>query len=590
MRRRILLGGALAVSSGALLNLDTATPASAAVTAGTPPTVTPDDLVFPRRPHRLRRGTPGDVDLIAEHVARIRRACDEYMRPGDDRDHPSYPGYAVLAARDGVVVEHAAGGHALRYESWDEEAQEPVELPEDEWQTTSVDTIFDMASVSKLFTSVAVIQLAEEGLIDLSAPVTRYVPEFASLDPAKADIVVEQLLTHTAGQKAFINLYSLPDNEARMQAIFAEPLVFEPGNDYVYSDLNLIIAATAIENVTGSSLDRVVAERITEPLGMSDTMYNPPPSLWDRVAATEYQPWTDRGMIRGSVHDENAWSFGGVAGHAGVFGTARDLAVFGQMVLNGGVYEGERILSEESVRSMLTNRNTAFGAGAARGLGWQLDQRFFMDALTSPVSTGHTGYTGTSIVLDPLSGTQFILLTNRVHPTRERGAVSDYRRAAIRHLARSLPVRARHRRGAWFGGQTDATETSLTVPLDLNAAGRTTFRLWYDTEPSDTCVLEAEVDGTWTPIPMSLAVKNHRWNNDGEFSGFSGRQWIECTGVLPVGVGGLRWRYTTDPTQQGRGVYLDEIRVFEGPRLVFTSTRPRDEATIVTDGWEKSPD
>ncbi|MGH3310020.1 MAG: serine hydrolase, partial [Streptomyces sp.] len=342
-------------------------------------------------------------------------------------------------------------------------------------------------------------------------------------------------------------------------------------------------------------LDELVAQLITRPLGLTDTGYNPPAAKLDRIAATEYMPWTGRTMVRGSVHDEKAYYLGGVAGHAGVFSTAADLAVFGQMVLNGGTYGGHRVLGEDWVRAMITNENPELGPSAARGLGWQLDQRFYMDALTSPVTFGHTGYTGPCLVGDPLSGSLFVLMANRVHPTRNWGAKSDYRRAPARHLARALPVRTGAGRAAWFSGQRDAATSTLQVPLEApvrdDAALR--FRLWYDTERTDTCTVEATTgapgDGaTWLPVPMRLRADGHRWNSDGDFAGFSGRQWLRAEAALPDGVTAVRWRYVTDPEQQGRGVYLDDIRVLRGRQPVFMSVRPRDNARIQATGWSLS--
>src|SRR5690606_11221219 len=143
----------------------------------------------------------------------------------------------------------------------------------------------------------------------------------------------------------------------------------------VYSDINMMMLQRVIETVTGEPLDDVVRERVTAPLRLRDTVYNPPASLRSRIAATEYQPWTDRGIVRGTVHDENAYCLGGVAGHAGVFSTARDLAVIAQTILDGGRYGRTRILSEQSVRSLLTNFTTAF-PGDDHGLGFELNQRW----------------------------------------------------------------------------------------------------------------------------------------------------------------------------------------------------------------------
>nr|WP_277606007.1 serine hydrolase [Glycomyces sp. L485] len=504
---------------------------------------------------------------------------------------PSFPGFTVLAALDGVVVKHAAAGHRLRYASWEDETDTAVELPADQWEPTSTDTLFDLASISKLFTATVTGRLIDEGL-DLAAPVVEYLPEFDGLDPAKTPITMGQLLSHASGMISFIRLYDLPDDRARMEEIYARPLRRAPGSGYEYSDLNLIVLAEALERATGSGLDDLVAEFVTGPLGMADTGYNPPPEALHRVAATEYQPWTGRGMIRGSVHDENAWSFGGVAGHAGIFSTAWDLAVFGQMVLNGGRYGDATVLSEATARLVFTDASPGLGAGAARGLGWQLGQRWYMEAMSSPVTAGHTGYTGTSIVLDPLAGTMLVLLSNRVHPTRGRGTVSSYRRAASRPMGRAVPVTPRTGREAWYSGQADGTTATLTAPLHAPVdRGSVEFALWYDTESSDVGTLEASADGeTWTSVPLDLCAGGHRWQTDGSFAGFSGRQWIDARAELPDGTGRLRWTYASGPDYQGRGVYVDKVRVRQGWKIVFNSSLPQDDSRFEAEGWYPSRD
>ena len=175
---------------------------------------------------------------------------------------------------------------------------------------------------------------------------------------------------------------------------------------------------------------------------MGDTGYNPTDK--ERTAATEYQTAPPRGLVWGEVHDENAWSLGGVAGHAGVFSTADDLAVLAQALLNGGTYRGHRILDRKSVELLVTNFNEAF-PGDAHGLGFELDQRWYMDALSGPRTAGHTGYTGTSIVIDFDSRSFAILLTNRVHPSREWGSNNQARREWAHGLA---AWRCRSTRGA----------------------------------------------------------------------------------------------------------------------------------------------
>ncbi len=597
MRRRHFLGtvGSLVVASGVG---PSSAPALAASPSGVvkdgPPTVTPADLRF--QPRTLRPGSPARAGLLSAEVRRLVPAAEEYMRPGPGRPNPSLPGFVLLAARDGVVVEHAARGHALRYASWDEPTQSAVELPRDEWVPTRKDTIFDVASVSKLFTSVVLVSLAEEGTLDLDAPVKRYLPALAEADPAKATIIVKQLVTHTSGMKPDMDLKPYPDHAARIAAVFKEPLQSAPGEKYAYSDLNLITAGSLLEKVTGKGLDELVAKLITAPLGMDDTGYNPAASKLDRIAATEWMPWTGRGIVRGSVHDEKAYYLGGVAGHAGVFSTAADLAVFGQMMLNGGTYKGHRVLGEDWVRKVITNENPGMGPEAARGLGWQLNQRFYMDAMTSPVTFGHTGYTGPCLVGDPINGSLFVLMANRVHPTRNWGTESVYRRAPARHLARAVPVRPAVSRAAWYSGQVNESTGTLRVPLRraVKDDASLRFRLWYDTEAdTDICTVEATTsapggEAEWTAVPMRLRTRGYRWESDGKLSGFSGRRWLTAEAQLPDGVTGVRWSYTTDKDQHGRGVYVDDIRVLSGKRPVFMSVRPGDNARIQAEGWKLS--
>jgi CubicO group peptidase (beta-lactamase class C family) len=500
--------------------------------------------------------------------------------------------FRITSARDGVVVEHAAVGHRLRYERWDEATRTAVALPEEQWEAMTEDTVFDLASVSKLFTATVAGRLLDDGRIDLAAPVVAYLPEFDAADPAKTPITVGQLLSHTSGMIAFVNLYTEPDDDSRMERIYREPLRREPGSGYEYSDLGLIVLAAAMERVTGQRLDALVAEYITGPLGMNDTGYDPGPELQARIAATEYQPWTGRGLVRGSVHDENAWSFGGVAGHAGVFATVRDVGVFGQMILNGGVYGDARVLEEATARLVFTDQNPAFGAAARRGLGWQIDQRWYMDAMTSPVTVGHSGYTGTSIVLDPLARTMVVLLTNRVHPTREWGTASTYRRAAHRPMGRAVPVEPHKGRTAWYSGQVDGATATLTatLPVAVNH-GSAAFALWYDTEDTDTGAFEASADGeAWEPVPLRLSGGEHFWETGGTFAGFSGRRWIDVGAALPTGTRFVRWSYESDALYQGRGVYVDAITVRQGRKIIVDSSRPKDADRFAADGWVQSGD
>ncbi|HEX7188818.1 MAG TPA: serine hydrolase [Actinomycetes bacterium] len=520
----------------------------------------------------LRWGTPQQAGLVPGPVAQITTDVESYLEP-QANGRPMYAGAVVLAAHDGTVVTHEAVGDALRYADG-----EGTELPADQQVPMRRDSIFDLASVSKLFTSIAVLQQVERGALDLDATVASYIPAFAT--QGKGTVTVRQLLTHTSGLPAWIPLYSgWPTPEERIAAVYGVKPLAPPGTRYVYSDLNMITLGKLVELAAGTPLDVAVRDGITAPLGMSDTGYNPPASQIERIVATEDQPWTGRGVIRGTVHDENAWSLGGVAGHAGVFSTARDLAVLAQTILDKGTYGGARILSEDSVQALLTDENAAF-PGNAHGLGFEIDQRWYMDALSGPGTVGHTGYTGTSLVIDTRSRSFVLLLTNRVHPSRNWGSSNPSRRAVARDLALALPVRPTHGEDAWFSGIGDSRTATLTVPLDVSADDgpvRWESDLWFDTEPgSDSLTLEvSRDDGTsWSAL--------RTWSGDGD------RSWHNVAVPLGTSTGTdvlVRWRYVSDALYQGRGVYLDDIQVtgLRGP--LFDDDRAADRDRVRTDGW-----
>lgn len=282
-------------------------------------------------------------------------------------------------------------------------------------QAVTDSTLFDLASLTKVVaTTTAAMILEEEGRLQLDRPVAYYVPELT--DTLKAGITVRQILTHRGGFEAFAPLYLTHKGQAEyLQQINARPLKHAPGTETVYSDWDLILLQRVIEHIAGQTLDQFTEAHIFRPLGMHDTGFRPSPTLRPRIAATE----VDRrrgGLIRGEVHDPNAWAMGGVAGHAGLFSSARDLAVFAQMLLNNGEYGGVRILRPETVARWTAPQFP----GSSRALGWDTPSgrssagRFF-----GPRSYGHTGYTGTSLWMDPERGIWVVLLTNRVNPTAE---------------------------------------------------------------------------------------------------------------------------------------------------------------------------
>ncbi len=267
-------------------------------------------------------------------------------------------------------------------------------------------------------------------------------------------------------------------------------------------------------------------------------------------------------MVRGQVHDENAWSLGGVAGHAGVFSTARDLAVLAQTVLNGGTYDGHRILRPQTVRLMLTNFNTEFPEDS-HGLGFELDQRWYMGALSSPATAGHTGYTGTTLVVDPLSRSIAILLTNRVHPSRDWGTINPARRAVADGLARALAVRPQQGRDAWTPTATGATLTTG----DLPGARKVSFDAFVDLDEGDSAVLQTGDGTTWRDVRTLTGTGTRKWTR------------VEAA----VDGSRVRWVYTRGTGYGGRGVYVDGIRVTGDRGTVLDAERHPEALTAV--GW-----
>jgi len=353
---------------------------------------------------------------------------------------------------------------------------------------------------------------------------------------------------------------------------------------YEYSDLNLISLGVLAERLTGKSLDVLVAEGITAPLKMVDTGYNPDASEKPRIAATEYQTSPARGMVWGSVHDENAWSLGGVAGHAGIFSTAADMAILAQTMLNGGTYGGERILSEASVRAMTTDENTAF-PGDSHGLGFELNQLWYMGGLGAGSTAGHTGYTGTSLVIDFTSRSFVVLLTNRVHPSRSWGSNNPSRRAIAQGLAEALAVSPRKGRTEWFSGTEDASEHTLSVDVAADSGVSLSFDVFADLESSDVFALEASPDGgsTWSLVPYTVRFSDRVVETDGTFDNQGHRDWGRATATVPDGTDTLRWRLTTDANTQGRGAFVDAVTLREGRRVVLNGEA--DAAAFTADGF-----
>jgi beta-glucosidase-like glycosyl hydrolase/CubicO group peptidase (beta-lactamase class C family) len=297
---------------------------------------------------------------------------------------------------------------------------------------TAPNTMYDIASLTKVVvTTTLVAKLAEGDFavpLDLDANIERYLPEWAGgPNPEwRHKVTVRHLLTHTSGLPPFKEYWrTSKSKQDTLTKIFAEPLDYEPGTKEVYSDLGIILMAEIIERLTGRTLDDLAKNYIFSPLGMKETMYRPPKKIWPEIAPTEIDNNLRHRLVQGEVHDENAFAIGGVSGHAGLFSTAPDLAAFCQLLLNGGVYAHQRILRRATIAQFTTPQQLS---GGTRTLGWAVPTEGGSSGhYFSAHSFGHTGFTGTSIWIDPDRQLFVVLLTNRVHPTRENTKIQKVR-------------------------------------------------------------------------------------------------------------------------------------------------------------------
>jgi CubicO group peptidase (beta-lactamase class C family) len=344
------------------------------------------------RPATLLRAAPTEVGMSPTLGARLDSIAAATIAAG------TAPGLAIAVGRHGRLV-HLAGYGRI---DWAADAPAVTER-----------TLYDLASLTKVVaTTTAAMMLETEGRLVLDSTVAHYLPEFGAVDSAKRAITVRMLLTHTGGLEAFARLYEqgVRGREQYLREIARRPMRGAPGAEMVYSDWDMILVQLVIERITGQTLDAFVASRLFQPLGMTDTQFRPDSALRPRIAVTERE--ATRGLLWGEVHDGNAWAIGGVSGHAGLFSTAHDLAAFAQMMLNNGSYNGVGLLVPQQVARWTAPQlpNTS------RALGWDTPSspssagRHF-----SPRSYGHTGFTGTSMWMDPERGLFVIILANRVN-------------------------------------------------------------------------------------------------------------------------------------------------------------------------------
>lgn len=319
------------------------------------------------------------------------------------------PGGVVVVGHNGKVVYRKAYG---------QRSLEPTK------EAMMVDTIFDMASLTKcIATATSIMKLVEDGKVRLNDPVATYLPEFAK--NGKDNITVRQLLTHYSGLREDLDLkFPWEGRDTAYRMVMDEKPVFPIGARFLYSDINFETLGFIVEKVSGMPLDQFAAKNIYEPLGMKDTRFNPPAAWASRIAPTEYDEKNH--MLRGVVHDPTARRMGGVAGHAGLFSTADDVAKYAQDMLSGF-----KVLSQLSVEKMSTPQQPPIATGV-RGLGWDIDSPFASNRgeLLPVGSYGHTGFTGTSLWIDPVTNSYVIILTNAVHPHVGKSVVSLRARVA----------------------------------------------------------------------------------------------------------------------------------------------------------------
>jgi CubicO group peptidase (beta-lactamase class C family) len=348
---------------------------------------------------------PAAVGMSAKRLAAIDRVVGRGIRAG------GFPGASVIVGRRGAAVFSKGYGRL----GW----------PKDASRVDPDASIYDLASLTKVVgTTTAIMILYDEGRVSLDARVVEYLPAFTG--GWKDSITIRQLLTHRSGLPASRDLWKLATNpqEARLGVIDAT-LQCRPGVCFEYSDLGMVLLGMVVETVSGEGLDHFLHGRVFVPLGMTSTFFRPADSLRARIAPTDVTP--PRGYpLRGEVADENAYALGGIAGHAGLFSTASDISVFAQMMLNGGQYNGVRIVADSTI-ALFTRR-----AAGTRALGWDTaeDNAGGSGTYLSGKSYGHTGYTGTSLWIDPDREMFVVLLTNRVHAARARRpakVISDVR-------------------------------------------------------------------------------------------------------------------------------------------------------------------
>ncbi|HME81481.1 MAG TPA: serine hydrolase [Candidatus Eremiobacteraceae bacterium] len=290
------------------------------------------------------------------------------------------------------------------------------------------DAIFDLASLTKIAVGTALLVLLDQRRFALDDPIVATFPEFAGRDARRAMVTFRHLLTHTSGLPPSVNARAESSAARVIERVCATPLTNAPGERVVYSDCGFILAGEAVARLSGVPLPIALQSLVFDPLAIASCGYVPQGAILDRTVVTERDEWRGR-LLRGEVHDETCWSMGGVAGHAGLFGAAADVGRLSELYRQAGQYAGRRVLSRATSQSAV--KEHARSHDERRGLAWALkssNARPWGRSL-SPNTYGHTGYTGTSLIVDPKRALTVVLLTNRVYVTREPGPIADLRAA-----------------------------------------------------------------------------------------------------------------------------------------------------------------
>ncbi|KAH7120646.1 beta-lactamase/transpeptidase-like protein [Dactylonectria macrodidyma] len=400
----------------------------------------------------LRHGSPSSVDMQAQPLRDMVQNISAYAEPRNygtaskNETRALEPGSVNLVARYGVIVSSFATGKRKLYAD-----ANGTLLNSTDQEDATLDTIYDLASISKLFTAVAILREVDAGRIELHAPAALYLPEFGV--NGKENITILNLLTHTGGLLPLptpdlwkSNYSSIDERVATLLSLPPQ----EPANTvFLYSDIGYMTLRYLLERVTGYSHELLVYS-YTIPLGMKSTFYNrgnlegPLNPFYHRVAPTEFEIQA-QGLeepqrpqpVRGTVHDENTWALDGVSGHAGLFSTVEDVAIFCQMILNNGTYHNFRVLSKRAVDLIFTDFNSKF-PGNNYGAGFALNQTYTQGSMRSLQTASHSGFTGTTLAIDRPSGTFWIHFSNRVHPSRWWSTNNPARMALGYWVAKSL--------------------------------------------------------------------------------------------------------------------------------------------------------